>query len=390
MPLFVRHGQKKLNCKSIPTNLVANVSSTKFKEFLTEMNDGDTSSVYSEEPNSVTGRSHSSRYTPSLHSQRSRRHSTSSIYSYQSLQLDSIPTFHNEEPTVQYGNEYELNVARENKVVIIENMNVFQSIILLKKDNQVRKLCMHLVTSETYSGAIMALILTSTLLALWSDQLNRQEHPWIINTVMEPFHAVILLVSWIDIFVHMIADGAFMLPKSYLRKVWNVLDTVNIGIQTVIKIMKATRSTNLSIYATGYLRILRVLRSIRIVYYVRGMRVLFLDLLHGLPKMIDAVALNLLVFVPFAIYGCYSFSGRFFLCNDDSITLKDTCFGEYVSSEDEHKGILLPKVWKNPYNYSFDTFGESLLHLFECASGEGWVRYTHYVMDYWSDSHILY
>jgi hypothetical protein len=125
----------------------------------------------------------------------------------------------------------------------------------------------------------------------------------------------------------------------------------------------------------SYMRVMRTLRSLRIVYYVQGMRVIFLDLLYGFPKMLDAVALNILVFVPFAIYGCYIFSGKFKLCNDSDSESISMCFGEFKSEDEENTDILLPRVWKNPYDYSYDTFGAALLHLFECASGEGWVMF---------------
>ncbi|KAG1121643.1 hypothetical protein G6F42_012234 [Rhizopus arrhizus] len=173
----------------------------------------------------------------------------------------------------------------------------------------------------------------------------------------------------------MIADGVFMLPRSYLRNAWNLLDMINLTGQFVLTILTVTDMDSpekLTLYG-GYLRILRTLRSMRIVYYVHGMRVIFLDLVYGLPKMIDTVALNFLVFVPFAIYGCFLFSGRFFICNDGDVGCKQGCLGEFASADDDNFGILVPRTWKNPYDYSFDTFGKSLLHLFECASGEGWI-----------------
>lgn len=221
----------------------------------------------------------------------------------------------------------------------------------------------------------MGLICISTLLALWADESNRETHPKLIRNMIGPLHALLLLIYWIDVFIHMVADGVFMLPKSYMRNAWNLLDMMNLAGQIVLTILTVTDMDSPEKIAAygGYLRILRTLRSMRIVYYVHGMRVIFLDLVYGLPKMIDAVALNFLVFVPFAIYGCYLFSGRFFICNDDDVGSRQACFGEFQSKDDDNFGILLSRTWKNPYDYSFDTFGKSLLHLFECASGEGWV-----------------
>ncbi|KAK4512387.1 uncharacterized protein ATC70_003085 [Mucor velutinosus] len=394
LPLFVIQDEKKLDFKSIPQNLVAQVTSSRFKDFLgQDTSSSEHSHPYSPgHPNrhlthfSLSEQGHSSRFfgkrPSSLLSHKSgvstRRPSVASQYSNHSLRLDTASIAYldqEDEPLVKYGDEYELNVARENKAVIVENLNVFRSIIILKKDNLIRKVCTHLATKDGYNWFIVSLICISTLLALWADESNREQHPVLIRTVIGPLHALLLLIYWIDIFIHMVADGVFMLPKSYMRNAWNLLDMMNLTGQFILTILMATdldSAEKLALYVS-YLRILRTLRSVRIVYYVQGMRTIFLDLVYGLPKMIDAVALNFLVFVPFAIYGCFLFSGRFFVCNDDDIGSKQGCLGEFPATDDDNYGILLPRTWKDPYDYSFDTFGKSLLHLFECASGEGWI-----------------
>lgn len=370
------------------------MTSSRFKDFLGQDSSSDTSHSYSPGRTgrnlshfSLSEQDHPSRFfgkrPSSLLSHKSgpstRRPSAASQYSNRSLRLDTASIAYldqEDEPLVKYGDEYELNVARENKAVIVENLDVFRSIIILKKDNMVRQVCTNLATKASYNWFIVGLIGISTLLALWADESNRQQHPALIRTVIGPVHALLLLVYWIDIFIHMVADGVFMLPKSYMRNAWNLLDMINLTGQLVLTILTVTDMDSpekLALYG-GYLRVLRTLRSMRIVYYVHGMRVIFLDLVYGLPKMIDAVALNFLVFVPFAIYGCFLFSGRFFICNDDDIGSRQGCLGEFPAADDDNYGILLPRTWKNPYEYSFDTFGKSLLHLFECASGEGWVR----------------
>ncbi|GAN08579.1 cation channel family protein [Mucor ambiguus] len=396
LPLFIIQDEKKLDFKSIPQNLVAQVTSSRFKDFLGQEASSSGSSSRSEPSLGRTSKSlsrfslfehnHPSRFfgkrPSSLLSHKSgistRRPSAASQYSSRSLRLETASIAHldhQDEPLVKYSDEYELNVARENKAVIVENLNVFRSIIILKKDNLIRKVCTHLAAKSSYNWFIVGLICISTLLALWADESNREQHPVLIRTVIGPLHALLLLIYWVDIFIHMVADGVFMLPKSYLRNAWNLFDMVNLTGQLVLTILMVNNANlpeKLALYG-GYLRVLRTLRSMRIVYYVHGMRVIFLDLVYGLPKMIDAVALNFLVFVPFAIYGCFLFSGRFFICNDDNVGSKQACLGEFPATDDDNDGILLPRTWQNPYDYSFDTFGMSLLHLFECASGEGWI-----------------
>ncbi|KAI7889601.1 Ion transport protein-domain-containing protein [Mucor mucedo] len=349
LPLFVLQDERKLHMKNLPPHLVSHVTASTFKKFLTV-------------PQQY--KSYSKKITPRLLQR--RRSSSLSQFSIKSLVIDPIPyaSTDYEEPHIKYGDEYEFNVARENKAVIINNLQLFRSMGILKNDNQVRKFCTNLKDSVSYNRFICTCICLSTLLALWADESNRLLHPVIISTLMEPIQTTLLIVYFLDVLVHMAADGVFMLPKSYLRNAWNLFDLMNLVSQVIFTVQTGYSS---------YLRILRTLRSIRIVYYIQGTRMIFLDLVHGLPKMMNAVTLNLLVFVPFAIYGCYLFSGKFALCNDENAGSIRDCEGEFQSSEEDNFNILLPRVWKNPYDYSFDTFGESLLHLFECASGEGWI-----------------
>lgn len=289
-----------------------------------------------------------------------------STMSAHSSVLTDEPTLDDpEEPLVKYGDEYEINVAKENKDMVLENLKVFRSVFFFKANNPLRKTCTRLVDSFIYNTVIVFFLCTSVMLAIWDDEAHRQENPeW--SYVAEQYQRCMLVVFWIDSLIHIISRGVLVLPGSYLRSMWNVLDLSVLSAQTLVFLV-----VEKSHYRESLLRVLRTLRSMRLVYYVEDIRVIFLDLVHGLPSIIDAIALNTLVFVVFAMYGCYIFSDRFAACNDTgSVGTMDQCHGEF-KTDDLH--ILVPRVWDNPYQYSYDTFATSILHLFECASGEGWV-----------------
>jgi hypothetical protein len=78
--------------------------------------------------------------------------------------------------------------------------------------------------------------------------------------------------------------------------------------------------------------------------------------------------------IPFAIYGVNLFNGKMESCNDSqSITNLTDCFGEWSSTP--YSGdwpLLAPRVVSNSY-FNFDTFGSSLLILFQIVSQEGWI-----------------
>lgn len=273
-----------------------------------------------------------------------------------------------DEPLVKYGDEYEINVAKENKDVILENLRIFRSILFLKPDNAFRRLCIKLTGAWQYNLSILLLICASVSLGIWADESRRARYPE-TSYFIEIFQQVLLGVFFADVTFHIVADGIIMLPKSYLRNTWNALDLGLLIAQALVLVAMPVGGQRAS-----FLRAFRTLRSMRIVYYIEGMRVIYLDLLYGLPTMFNAVLLNFIVFVVFAIYGCILFSGKFLHCNDDQVSGVTDCHGEYHSVNDDAPGIFMPRVWKNPYSYSYDYFGNALLHLFECASGEGWVH----------------
>ena len=49
------------------------------------------------------------------------------------------------------------------------------------------------------------------------------------------------------------------------------------------------------------------------------------------------------------------------------------CVGEYLVAVTDDWSYLAPRVWANPYVWSFDSFRSSLLILFEIVSLEGWI-----------------
>lgn len=103
------------------------------------------------------------------------------------------------------------------------------------------------------------------------------------------------------------------------------------------------------------------------------MRQTFYDvLIIGAAKLFDASMLAVLYIIPYAVWGQNLFSGLLYLCNDGLATNKIECIGEYISAPLQWS-FLAPRVWTNPYVWSFDSFRSSFLILFELISLEGWI-----------------
>ncbi|KAI8147435.1 Ion transport protein-domain-containing protein [Fennellomyces sp. T-0311] len=371
LPIFVKQDRRKLNLDHIPQNLVASVTQEKFKSFLVmepEILMQKRLSKVDHGCGSLARPSVHHSSLPTLSTVGARKASTVSSFSTISSFPNDEPLFDEvDEPLVKYGDEYEISVAKENKAVIVENLNVFRTLLFLKEGNILRTISIRAVKSTVYRAIYIGLLCASVFMAIVADEVYRETNP-VALAIVEIIQKAMLMIFWVDALMHIMANGLVVLPISYFRSFWNLLDAALLIAQTASLLGIADASLR-----NRCLRSFRTLRAIRIVYYVEGMRVIFLDLLHGLPSIFDAILLNLLVFIPFAIYGCYIFSARFTKCNDDNASMRGDCLGEFQSSAEGASGITIPRVWDNPYKYSYDQFGNALLHLFECASGEGWI-----------------
>ncbi|KAI0667461.1 Ion transport protein-domain-containing protein [Trametes maxima] len=191
--------------------------------------------------------------------------------------------------------------------------------------------------------------------------------------IAEGSFAIVLLVEFV---IKIIADGFLFTPNAYIRSIWNVLDFfILVGI-----IINATTGL---IFIGGLSRItrsLKALRALRLITLIDKMRSTFESLIiSGIARILDAALLAILYMIPYAVWGLNIFAGVTNECNDDSVSGVSDCINEYSTSQINDGAsftYLVPRVWDNPApstQFSFDTFRQSLLILFEIVSLEGWV-----------------
>jgi hypothetical protein len=110
----------------------------------------------------------------------------------------------------------------------------------------------------------------------------------------------------------------FILPKkSYLRDSWNILDFV-IVISGYFSLVFSGGSANLKV-----LRSFRVLRPLRTISGIEGLKVLVSALLSALPLLRDTILVLLFFFIIFAIAGLQLWTG----------ILKNRCINEKTGVE---------------------------------------------------------
>ncbi|KAK3818697.1 MAG: Ion transport protein-domain-containing protein [Benniella sp.] len=260
------------------------------------------------------------------------------------------------------------------------------SLFMFGQDNMIRKFCQMFVTtghgsrteredtklSKAFSYFIRLVILASVIVAVittpvWRFQQAKLDPEERSNLVVISDN-IFTAIFTVEFVIHIIADGFILTPDAYLRTLWNQIDFFVL----------------LSLYATLIARLLNFPMTSRVFRSIKALRALRLinisnyikDTFHavlvaGFPQLLDATMLCMALLVPFAIYGLRLFSGLFFSCNDDgeSIQSVNDCIGTFQSET----GFLMPRVWSNPHEYSFNNFWASFLVLLEIVSQDGWI-----------------
>lgn len=220
-------------------------------------------------------------------------------------------------------------------------------------------------------GIVVASIATPMYRRGFYAQHGFVRESWFV--IAEGVFALVLLVEFI---IKVIADGFIFTPNAYLLSIWNLVDLI-------ILIGLLVNAVTSIIFLGGlsrFTRALKALRALRLITLFDKMRTTFHSLLIvGFVRILDAGILAALYMIPYAVWGLNIFSGVSFTCNDTTVQGKSDCTNEYnVNARNlgNDYGYLAPRVWANPAVstvWSFDTFGDSLLILFEIVSLEGWI-----------------
>lgn len=259
-----------------------------------------------------------------------------------------------------------------------------RSLFVFSSNNRFRQWCRRLVgprtgrrlaTMNRFNWFIFACIVLSIAVVIADDPVDRQHALKTGNTVrqdvLENIDDIITVVFVWEQFLRVLADGFIFTPTAYLRDPWNFMDFFVVIMSCVLTFAQIDHLYSVS----RAVRALSCLRVLRIIRYFQGVSAMFKAIAKALPRMVVAFVLTVLLFWPFAIYGLNIYSGYFYLCNDHGIFTKSQCVGEFMGEVDgdAYGDLWVPRVWSNPYDYSFDTIQTAVLTLFEMASQEGWV-----------------
>ncbi|GAA5835858.1 hypothetical protein JCM9279_002122 [Rhodotorula babjevae] len=274
---------------------------------------------------------------------------------------------------------------------IAEHPTYNRTLFLFTQRSPVRRVCQALVEpaygheringrppiklyQRLFQVAMLVVILASVAVAGAATPLYRRDFYLQYGEMRLTWYNVVEVATGfcflLEFIVKIIADGVIFAPNAYALSVFNLIDfwvlaTVLANVAMVL--MNGPSNSR-------WVRALKAFRALRLINLWPTMRQTFYDILIvGLGRILDASLLAVLYIIPFAVWSKAVFSGLLYRCNDEAVKTKAQCVGEYLVAVTDDWFFLAPRVWENPYVWSFDSFRSALLILFEIVSLEGWI-----------------
>jgi len=237
-------------------------------------------------------------------------------------------------------------------------------------------LCYKIITYPAFDFAILAVVLTNSILLALDDPTDDEAA---ISTGLDN---TFLGIYTAEMILKIFGMGFYFGKKAYLRDYWNVLDFI-IVTTAYIPLIITSSSMNLSA-----IRVLRVLRPLRTISKIKVLKVIVLTLLAAIGPLMETVFILVFMYAIFAIAGLQLFSGllkkRCFALEtgipstnpDGDADINDLIFCNTDSDCEDVGGKLYicGKMIANPlYGITnFDNLPSSLLMVFQIVSTEGW------------------
>uniref|UniRef100_A0A8C8SRC7 Sodium channel protein n=1 Tax=Pelusios castaneus TaxID=367368 RepID=A0A8C8SRC7_9SAUR len=180
-----------------------------------------------------------------------------------------------------------------------------------------------------------------------------------------------------EVLIKILARGFCLNEFTFLRDPWNWLDFTVVVIAYVAEFIKQSRFSGL--------RTLRVLRALKTISIVSGLKVIVSALIQSVKKLSDVMILTVFCLSVFALIGLQLFKGNlrhnYYAFIVENVLKKNgtddilLCGNSSDAGSCPDKYVCL-KAGENPdHGYtSFDTFGWSFLSLFRLMTQDYWER----------------
>ena len=177
-------------------------------------------------------------------------------------------------------------------------------------------LCYKLVENYWFKSTILVLIIISTLTLALETPLDDPEGDKI--QVLAKIDLFMTVAFTFEAVVTIIAKGFLFAGKtSYIRDPWNILDFIIV----VAALMGAIAGDTIKISFIKSLRILKVLRPLRAIGKLDGLKIAIMSLGGSIPSIVSLQVIVLFFVFLFAILQTTIFSGMFYSCDVEHLSL---------------------------------------------------------------------
>ncbi len=226
----------------------------------------------------------------------------------------------------------------------------------------VQQACFFFTQNPVFETISLMVIMANCVVLAMDDPTVSEEKPWQSNA-----DYVFQALYTFEISLKIMALGFVFNEGAYLRDPWNVLDII-IVVFGYLSLFNVKGGTDLKA-----LRTFRVLRPLRAISSVEGLRILISALVTSLPLLMDTIVILLFFFMIFAIAGLQLWHGILRSRCMNTVTGDvnyDYVCGSYTCGTDS----ICASGLGNP-NYGathFDDIFTALLAVFQCVTMEGW------------------
>ncbi len=243
-------------------------------------------------------------------------------------------------------------------------------LFLFSSKSRIRKFCRWLGRQELFESLVLAAIVGSCFFLVVAppyDDMPRDDLLLPLPSGLAALcNTIFTFLFLAEFLVKVMAQGLIFTSKAYLRESgWNVLDTIVLILGLIDQ--SGVFKGNVGRIA----KLARALRPLRLMMRVKAMRIILNTLIGTLGPVLYVAEFVLFNFLVFGLIGMGLYGGKTDYCTSPNVQYPDgkaACSGTFVdlNIESGTSGVLFPSAWVIP-PYHFDTFGKSMLTLFQMS-----------------------
>jgi len=229
-----------------------------------------------------------------------------------------------------------------------------------------------------FESFIFGFVLISAVLIGLEDPLADPDRPAL--EIIALTNRVITGIFTAELLMKIIVFGLIANGKdAYLQNGWNILDFIIVSTSIASLMVEGLGDgTSSAAQDLELLKMLRVLRSLRMISRQEGLKLSVLSLIYSMPGIINVTVVTLLFFLLCGIFFLNMLKGKFYNCKLHS-TLED-----HIDIRNKidtlHDCYNYGGIWVNKIP-NFDTIPSAVLSLFTMSTTEGWVSFMNDAVD---------